>query len=123
MSAQQDTIILVDDDAAVRSALTFALELEGFRVEAHASGEALNCADLPSHGCLVLDYELPGMNGLDLLQTLRDRAVDLPAILTATQPRRAVRLAAAAAGVPIVEKPLLSDALLEGVRHALEGAA
>lgn len=121
--APQDTIVLVDDDAAVRSALTFAFELEGFRVEAHASGEALTAGELPSQGCMVLDYELPGMNGLDLLQVLRDRAVKLPAVLITTQPKRSVRIAAAAAGVPIVEKPLLSDALLESVQLALGGHA
>ena len=82
--------------------------------------EAAASARLPSQGCLVVDYDLPGMNGLQLLRSLRARRVDLPAILITTQPKRAVRLEAAAAGVPIVEKPLLSDALLESVQHALE---
>ena len=123
MASPQPTIVVVDDDKAVRSALTFAFELDGFRVEAHASGEALCAAGVPSRGCLVLDYELPGMNGLDLLRRLRAQAVALPAVLITTQPKRAVRLEAAAAGVPIVEKPLMSNALLECVQRALEEAA
>jgi hypothetical protein len=45
--------------------------------------------------------------------------VELPAILVTTNPRTALRNRAAAAGVPIIEKPLLTDALLTTVRKAL----
>lgn len=120
--ATQPTVVVVDDDTALRSALKFSLELDGFLVEAHESGAALSNAELPRKGCLVLDYDLAGVDGLQLLSALRARKVELPAVLIATQPNRSVRLRAAAAGVPIVEKPLLSDALLENVQRALETA-
>jgi FixJ family two-component response regulator len=119
-STCEPTIIVVDDDAAVCASLKFCLELDGYAVEAHESGEALAaCSEFPRCGCLVLEYAVPGMSGLQLLSALRDRDVALPAVLVTTQPTRAVRAAAAKAGVPIVEKPLLSNALMRSVQQAL----
>lgn len=119
-SSQDGTVFIIDDDEAVRAALKFSLEIDGHIVEVHESGEALvQRAESPMTGCLVLEHALPGMNGLQLVQELRRRHVDLPAILVTTQPSRAVRAQAAAAGVPIVEKPLLTDALLVTVEEAL----
>lgn len=118
--AQRPAILLVEDDPAVVNALTFSLELEGFDVCAYADGEALLASTpLPTRGCLVLDYNLPGIDGLDLLERLRAAEVNLPAILITTNPRRALRLQAAMAGVQIIEKPLLTDALRDSVRNAL----
>ena len=113
-------ILLVEDDPAVVNALTFSLELEGFDVSAYADGETLLASTpLPSRGCLVLDYNLPGIDGLDLLERLRAADVRLPAILITTNPRKALRAQAALAGVEIIEKPLLTDALRDSVRSAL----
>lgn len=117
---QRPAILLVEDDPAVVNALTFSLELEGFDVCAYADGEALLASTpLPTRGCLVLDYNLPGIDGLDLLERLRAAEVNLPAILITTNPRRALRLQAAIAGAQIIEKPLLTDALRDSVRIAL----
>jgi two-component system response regulator FixJ len=69
----------------------------------------------------VIDYNLPGMNGLTPLDKLRERAVSMPAILITTHPSAAVCQRAAAAGISIIEKPLLGNALIEGVRHAHNG--
>lgn len=114
-------VVLVDDDVAVAHALKFSLELDGFQVLTYPEGEALLASGpLPQHGCLVLDVNLPGMDGLELLRRLRERAVGLPAVLITTNPNAALRARAAAAGVPIIEKPLLSDALLDAVRGAIE---
>jgi two-component system response regulator FixJ len=119
-SPQEGTVFIVDDDEAVRAALKFSLEIDGHTVEVHENGEALfQRAESPMTGCLVLEHALPGMNGLQLVQELRRRHVDLPAILVTTQPSRDVRTEAAAAGVPIVEKPLLTDTLLVTVEEAL----
>lgn len=113
-------VIIVDDDPALCSALKFALEAEGFRVETHESGEALLLRDLPgSDACLIVDERLPGISGLNALGQLRRRGVRLPAMLITSNPSPATRDAAAAAGAPIVEKPLLGDALLEPIRAAL----
>ena len=113
-------VLIIDDDPAVRNSLKFALEVEGFSVRSYETvAELLKDADIPDDGCLVVDYKLPEMNGLDLLAELRRRKVDLPAILITTHPNAAVRGRAAKAGVPLIEKPLLNDTLFHGIRTAL----
>lgn len=113
-------VILVDDDPAVAHAVQFSFDLEGLDVRRFSDSESLLASgSLPDKGCLVLDYHLPGVDGLDLLERLRESGVQLPAVLITTNPRPHLRARAAAAGVPIIEKPLLTDALLSAVRSAL----
>ena len=113
-------VIVIDDDLAVRNSLRFSLQIEGFSVRAYASGaELLDGAELPRRGCLVVDYFLPAMNGLDVLRALRERKVTLPALLVTSHPSEAVRKQAALAGVTIIEKPLLGNVLVDGIRDAL----
>jgi two-component system, LuxR family, response regulator FixJ len=117
------TVLIVDDDPAVRGSLQFCLEVEGFVVRAYSCGaDLLNDPNMPALGCLVIDYRLPGMNGLDLLAELRRRDVDLPAILVTTHPSALVRTAAAAAGAVLIEKPLLNEALFDGIRAVMHPA-
>lgn len=114
------TVLIVDDDPAVRSSLQFFLEIEGFVVRAYACGpDLLNDLNMPESGCLVIDYRLPNMNGLDLLSELRRRRITLPAILVTTNPSSSVRAQTAAAGALLIEKPLLNEALFEGIRAAM----
>jgi two-component system, LuxR family, response regulator FixJ len=113
-------VVIVDDDLAVRSSLAFSLETEGIAVRAYVSGAEL-LMELPDAACFVIDYKLPGMNGLELLAELRRRQVAAPAILITTHPSAAVRERAAADGMTLVEKPLLGDALFREIRAALAG--
>jgi two-component system, LuxR family, response regulator FixJ len=116
----QGKVLIIDDDPAVRNSLKFALEVEGFSVRAYQTGtELLKDSDIPDNGCLVVDYKLPEMNGLDLVVELRRRKVDLPAILITTHPNATVRDRAERAGVPLIEKPLLNDMLFQSIRTAL----
>ena len=115
------TVYVVDDDSAVRRALAFALDLEGFAVETFESGEALLLRDRPQGpGCLVIDERLPGVTGLDTLRQLRARAIDLPAILVTSHPKPSFRAAAASAGVPILEKPLEGATLIDAIHELLD---
>ena len=114
------TVLIVDDDRAVRSSLQFCLEIEGFLVKGYSSGqELLNDANVPENGCLIIDYRMPVMNGLELLAELRRRNISLPAILVTSHPNASVRAQTAAAGAVLIEKPLLNEALFEGIRAAL----
>jgi FixJ family two-component response regulator len=111
---------VVDDDDAVCRALAFALDLEDFLVEVCATGETLLMKDLPLHDAvLVLDERLPGASGLDTLKELRARGVELPVILVTSHPKTALKDAAAAAGVPVLEKPLMGETLVAAIREGL----
>jgi FixJ family two-component response regulator len=115
-------ILLVDDDPAIRESLRFSLELQGFTVETHANAESMVDREVPDKGCcLVLDYYLPGMDGLSLLTLLRQRGTLAPALLITSNPARALKLRAAEAGAEIIEKPLLCDALVAAIRSELAG--
>jgi two-component system response regulator FixJ len=111
-------VVVVDDDLAVRNSLAFSLQTEGIAVRAYVGADEL-LRDVPDAACFVIDYKLPGMNGLELLAELRRRAVRAPAILITTNPSAAVRERAAADGTALIEKPLLGDALFREIRAAL----
>jgi FixJ family two-component response regulator len=71
MTEDQPIIYILDDDHRVRAALSSLLSSLGLRVEAFASaGEYLQFVKPDVPGCLILDLELPGMNGLELQQEL-----------------------------------------------------
>lgn len=74
---------------------------------------------MPLSGCLIVDYNLPGMNGLDLLALLHECNIGLPAILIRTHPTAVVRKRAASAGVYLIEKPLLTDTLFQYIYSTL----
>ena len=74
-------IFVVDDDPAVTKALSRLLRVKGWRVETFASAEAFLAAREPdAAGCLVLDVNLPGLDGLALQQRLRETGEDLPIV-------------------------------------------
>jgi len=113
-------VVVVDDDPDVLHSLRFALEVEGFEVVAFANGEAaLERSPFVGVGCLVLDYQLGGIDGLTLLERLRVTGCRLPAILITTSSAEVVRRAALA-GVHIIEKPLFSDVLAAEVRRLIQ---
>lgn len=114
-------LLLVDDDPAVLASLIFSLELEGFEVEAFDSGESLVAqAKLANPACLVIDYRLPGIDGLSLLRVLRERGETCPAVIITSNPTRSVRQRTTDAGAVLIEKPLLSDCLTVAIRHLIE---
>jgi two-component system, LuxR family, response regulator FixJ len=114
------TILVVEDDSALRKSLKFSLQIEGFAVRLYADArELLDDPDLPTFGCMIVDQRLEGMTGLDLVAALRARRIALPAILVTTNPPAILKQLAAEAGVPLIEKPFLGEALFESIRNAL----
>jgi two-component system, LuxR family, response regulator FixJ len=112
-------VAIVDDDPAVCGSLKFSLELEGFVVRAYGhAAEFLDAGDFQGCDCLVIDQRMPGMSGMELIAKLRTLEVQTPAILLISQPNPALAARAAKAAVPIVEKPLFGNALIERIREA-----
>jgi len=113
---------VVDDDPAVRNSLKFSLEIDGFAVGVYASaGELLQEQDFTRFSCLVVDQHMPGTSGLDLLARLRAQEVHVPAILITSHPPRVLVDRARREGIPIVEKPLLGNALADKIRELIDG--
>jgi two-component system, LuxR family, response regulator FixJ len=121
MSMKPGPVIVVDDDDAVRESLKFALELEGMNVRVYESGDELLAEpNFPVSGCLVVDYYMPSMNGVELMDRLRRRRVKLPAILITSRATDDMRKRAARSGFrQVLEKPLEDGTLLDSIRGAL----
>ncbi|HZP78151.1 MAG TPA: response regulator [Pseudolabrys sp.] len=118
-NSAKPVVVVVDDDPAVCNALKFSLEVEGFAVRAYGSGtDALKDANSLAAVCMVVDQNMPGLSGLDLVETLSDGHVTMPTILITTHPSQIVIERARKAGIPIVEKPLLGNVLLDAVKNA-----
>jgi FixJ family two-component response regulator len=114
------TVLVVDDDPAVRNSLKFMLTIEGFQVRSYHDGaELLQDSLPPMDACLVIDQILPGMSGLDAVDAVRRRISSLPAILITTHLTDALSRRAASLKVTIITKPLLDDVLLQAIRVAL----
>src|SRR5213083_2151627 len=115
------TILVVDDEPGVRSALGGVLRDEGYTVEAVSSGEA--CLERMTRGAIdliVLDVWLPGMDGLATLARLRERQVDASVVLISGHGNiesavRAIKMGA----FDFVEKPLSLEKTVLVVRNAL----
>jgi two-component system response regulator FixJ len=121
MSQHAGPVLVVDDDDAVRNSLKFALELEGLSVRLYkGAAEILAEADLPQHGCLVIDDAMAGMDGIELVRQLRQRQIRYPAILITSRANHRLRGKAPCPGFQaVLEKPLQDGRLLDSIHLAL----
>jgi FixJ family two-component response regulator len=113
-------VLLVDDDDSVRRALTRAIRRAGFDVEAFASVEALLAHGVPEHGaCLVLDVNMPGIDGIAFKRALVAGGRDLPTIfITALECGKVGEALAAFAPVAVLYKPFSNDELVAAIERA-----
>jgi FixJ family two-component response regulator len=113
-------VLVVDDDPAVRDALKFALETEGMNVETYANGrQLLHSENLGRASCLVLDCQMPDLDGFAIVAELAARKMTLPVILMTAPVTEAMRRRAEKAGVfNLLEKPLLNGVLTDSIRRA-----
>ena len=73
---------LIDDDAAVRAAVQLLLECEGIEVRCYVSGDAFLRAAAPEvDSCLIIDVDMPGIDGLELLDQLRAKGINTATIV------------------------------------------
>lgn len=116
-----NTVLVVDDDAAVRASLKFALEVEGFKVKLYDRAATLLAdTNLPERACLVIDYRMPEIDGVELIERLRSLNVKLPTILISGRVTKELRMLAQRLGLTaVLEKPLSDTVLVESIRTAL----
>ncbi len=112
---------VVDDDAAVRRALVRLLRSEGLEVVAYQTGQAvLNAAPSLSSGCILLDLQMPGMDGLELLARLGELGIELPVIVVTGHGDVPTAVRAMKAGaVDFIEKPIDETQLFAAIDAAL----
>jgi two-component system response regulator FixJ len=115
--APKPIVYVIDGDAAVRDSIRLLLECEGFTVHSYASGSGFLREDrLDRTSCIVVDENLPGLNGLDLLEELLHRGIVIPAILTTSRrDTDCLRSTVARAGATPIKKPYEPRALLANV--------
>lgn len=112
---------IVDDDDAVRNALTLLMSAEEIPVQAYVSAEDFLDKHAQSKmGCLLLDVRMPGMNGLQLLEVLKEQDVSIPVIFITGHGDVSMAVQAMKAGASdFVEKPFNNEHLLRLVRNCL----
>ncbi|THD71893.1 MAG: response regulator [Bradyrhizobium sp.] len=123
-SPPKPVVYVVDDDPAVLGSLRFLLETDGFDVETFRSGSALlNAVASKRADCFVIDYKMPTMNGIDLVNRLRNRNIAAPIILITGYPDDSIPTKAAVVGVhDVLLKPHLEESLVARIRGAIQEA-
>lgn len=118
---QRSNIYIVDDDDAVRDSLQTLLEASGYDVRSFASPrEFLAVAETIDYGCVLVDLQMPGMDGLELKHWLNERNVNLPVVVVTGHGDIATAVEAMRAGAKdFIEKPFTDEAILAGIRIGL----
>lgn len=107
-------LYIVEDDEAVRISLQTVLEIYGYSVASFAAGEAfMDYVDTDPNAVVILDVNLPGASGLDILRSLRDRGNQMAAIIMSGRADSDMRATAKCLGASaFFEKPIVLDELL-----------
>jgi two-component system response regulator FixJ len=119
MSELQGLVHLLDDDDSVRRSVGFMLKTSGFQVRSYAAGsELLKEARTLAPGCILLDIRMPGMDGLEVQQALKEAGVALPVIIMTGHGDVPLSVKAMKAGaVDFIEKPFEKAVLLSALKQ------
>ena len=116
------TVFVIDDDPGIRASIQGQLNAAGLRAEGFETAEQFlqrEPSDSPS--CLILDVSLPGINGLDFQQQLRNAGLDIPIIFLTAYGDIPMSVKAMKSGaVEFLTKPFRRQVLLDAVLQALE---
>ena len=120
MAETNRRVHLVDDDEAIRRSASFMLRTSGFLVTTYASGvELLAKGKAIEPGCILLDVRMPGMDGIEVQQALKDNGVLLPVVVMTGHGDVNVAVQAMKAGaVDFIEKPFEKAVLLGAIEEA-----
>jgi two-component system nitrogen regulation response regulator NtrX len=116
-----DSILIVDDERGIRETLTAVLRDEGFSADAVESGEeCLQALKRRGYGCVLLDVWLPGINGLETLQKMREAGSDSAVVIISGHGNIETAVRATKLGAfDFIEKPLSIEKTVVTVRNAL----
>jgi two-component system, LuxR family, response regulator FixJ len=122
---QTDEIFVVDDDPAVRDALTMALRGEGYTVESFSTAASvLKVVQLRAPAAIVLDVRLPDQTGLDVLKSLKSGNHPAPVLMITGHGDVPMAVEAIKLGAyDFVEKPFSMDVLLDQLKAAMNAQA
>lgn len=114
-------ISIVEDDALVREATMNLLQSFGFTAASFASAEEfLESHCIEGTTCLILDVQLPGLNGIELQRRLRDSGNPIPVVFVTAFPDERIRMHALADGaVGFLRKPYDAPCLIDCIHKAL----
>jgi FixJ family two-component response regulator len=115
-------VAIVDDDRAVGNAIEVLMRSMGLVAQAFSSGEEfLRSPELSRTGCLVVDFDMPKMSGLDLHNNLSRLGREIPTVLITAYPSDDIRARAIQAGVICyLPKPFDESDLLNCIQTALD---
>lgn len=121
LPSKRSLIYVVDDDYDVLRSLRFLLEAEGFEVRTFRSGSALLGSSARDRAdCLIVDYKMAGIDGLELADKLRSLDISTPIVMITGYPDQNIAAKANSVGVrQVLLKPNLEDNLVECVRSAI----
>ncbi|MBN2215882.1 MAG: response regulator transcription factor [Pirellulales bacterium] len=118
----EPTIFIIDDDPAVRQALTMLVRSMNLQAEAFESAQDfLDAFDAARPGCLLIDVRMPGISGLALLEHFNREELPLPAIVMSAYGDVPMVVRAMKAGaLNFLEKPCRDQQLWEAIQEALK---
>jgi FixJ family two-component response regulator len=121
MITDRPIVFVVDDDDSVRKALDRLLRIKGYRVATFASAEEFLAEPLEmAVGCLVLDLQLPGLDGLELQKSLFERGVSLPIVFVTGHGTIPTAIRAVKSGaMGFLTKPFSDTELIVEIENAL----
>jgi two-component system response regulator FixJ len=123
--AADTCVYIVDDDEAVRDSLSCLLEAKGYVVKSFGSAlDFLAAAPALPIGCLIVDIRMPKMDGLELQERLKARALGFPMIVVTGHADVPLAVRAMKAGaIDLIEKPFASETMLDSLGGALSRLA
>ena len=113
---------IVDDEADLREALSFVLDMEGWKTVTYGRAEDFFTGDSPSEpGCVVLDVRMPGMSGLELQQAMEERGIELPVIFLTGHGDIDMAVKTMKDGADdFLSKPVTPERLLDAIEKAVK---
>jgi FixJ family two-component response regulator len=115
------TVYVVDDDDAVRRSMARLLRAAGCKAETFASAEELLArTPISGPGCILLDVQMPGMNGLELFERMSEAGIDLPVVFLSARGTIPMSVRAMKQGaVDFLVKPVTEDLLFQVLELAI----